>query len=347
MSSDNQITYRRFLLRLRKLAERALVEYGIEGAKLKFHSIEGNGIYRVVITPSTRTPEHIIPGRYNLRLHQPGYMNPNFIPSELEWLSALHDEGIPAPKPDRNVNGEWLTFVESEYERPCSRNCSLIDWIDGRLPKNPGPHHMKAVGQVIGRMHAQSIDWKKPRNFSRPHWDWEGLYGEGFDYGFVQKEARESIPKAYRQIFAEAIERVREVMEQLGTGKNVYGLIHADLGVDGNILFHRNEARPIDFDDCGFGYWLFDLGVALAHYFVDVEKPNPKMREVLLEGYEETTPLSDINLEYLDLFIIARLAQLMYFYHGMGMLHPQHRERANEEIKNYGGEMKKILKRLR
>ncbi len=346
MSANRQISYRAFLLRLRNLAKRALVEYGLEGARLKFQSIEGNGIYRVIIPSDNKKSPSFQAGQYNLRLHQPGYMDPKFISSELEWLSALADSGIPVPRPFRNLNGDWLTTIESEYDVPCSRNCSLITWISGRLPKNPQIYHMKAVGNVIGRMQSQSIDWRKPKGFSRPHWDWDGLYGEGFQYGFEPEAARNSIPKGYHAAFTSAIEKVREGMEQLGKTKKVYGLIHADLGVDGNILFHKGEARPIDFDDCGFGYWLFDLGVALAHYFVEIENPNPEMRDALIEGYKETTPLPEIDLEYLDLFTVARLAQLVYFYHGMSLLNPQHLEQAQVEMSRYGNELKRIMKRL-
>ncbi|MFW9978522.1 MAG: phosphotransferase enzyme family protein [Candidatus Thorarchaeota archaeon] len=346
MSLATEVSYRAVLLRLRKLAQRALEQYGIDNAQLKLQSADGNGIYRVTI-PSDSESHQFPPGQYNLRLHQPGYMDPKFIPSEMMWLAALSDAGIPVPKPFRNLSGEWLTVVESEFEVPCSRNCSLISWIDGRAPKNPSLHHMKAVGRVIGRMHEQSISWKPPKEFIRPHWNWEGLYGGGFEYGFVGEETRNTIPRAYQASFTHAIELVKEGMEQLGTGREVYGVIHADFAVDGNVLFHKGEARPIDFDDCGFGYWLFDLGVALAHYFVEIENPIPKMKEALIESYTETTPLTDVNLEYIDLFTVARLAQLIYFYHGTAMVHPQFQESCNRYIKSFGEELKRVLKRIR
>ena len=41
-----------------------------------------------------------------------------------------------------------------------------------------------------------------------------------------------------------------------------FGLIHADLHLD-NTLFADGEARLIDFDDCGFGYRIYDVAVAL------------------------------------------------------------------------------------
>ena len=56
--------------------------------------------------------------------------------------------------------------------------------------------------------------------------------------------------------------RMRRVMMQLGDSADKVGLIHADLHLD-NALFWRDNVRVIDFDDCGFGYWLYDIAVAL------------------------------------------------------------------------------------
>ena len=89
------MSYRAFLLRVRKIAEIALKEYGLETTKPKFIAYTGNGLYQVTVLPGSP----IAPGKYALRLHQPDYMKPKFIRSEMEWLSALHQEGIPAPMP--------------------------------------------------------------------------------------------------------------------------------------------------------------------------------------------------------------------------------------------------------
>ncbi|MHA2321144.1 MAG: hypothetical protein ACXACG_05755, partial [Candidatus Thorarchaeota archaeon] len=61
------------------------------------------------------------------------------------------------------------------------------------------------------------------------------------------------------------------------------------------------EARPFDFDDCGFGYWVFDFGVALSQYMMDSNDTSKVMRNALLKGYEEITTLEGIGIEYLDL----------------------------------------------
>lgn len=185
--------------------------------------------------------------------------------------------------------------------------------------------------------------WKRPKGFTRPHWDWEGLFGDGFDYGFVAQDAREAIPKKHQQVFNYVLKRVEEASQQLGKRKNTYGLIHADLG---NTLFSEGKARPFDFDDCGFSYWIFDLGVVLAHYMIDCEGTSPKMRDALIEGYQATSIRPELNLEYLDLFTAARLAQLMFFYQGMALKFPQHRDESSREINHSAKYLKRILKKM-
>ncbi len=342
--SGSQVSYRAFLFRLRKLAKNALEMYGLEGVELKFNSYSGNGLYQVVIPSSSKLDYPIPSGRYALRLHQPGYMRPEYISSELDWLSALFDAGIDVPRPFRNLDGDWLTLADGDYEVPRQRNCTLLSWVEGRfLEKGLRPKHFTSLGEVIGRMHEQSMHWKKPKRFKRPHWDWDGLFGDGFEYGFVAQDAREAISKKHQQIFQAVLERVEEASQQLGKGTRSYGLIHADLG---NTVFHGGKARPFDFDDCGFSYWIFDLGVVLAHYMIDCEGTSPKMRDALIEGYQKTSILPESNLEYLDLFTTARLAQLMFFYQGMALKFPQYRDESLREINHSAKYLRRVLKMM-
>ncbi|NHJ12522.1 MAG: hypothetical protein EAX95_02545 [Candidatus Thorarchaeota archaeon] len=344
MSPAEQVSYRSFLLRLRSLATKALEKYGLEGVKPRFRYYSGNGLYQIDVPLDRKSESLIQPGRYALRLHQHNYMRPEYIASEMEWLSALGDANIDVPIPFRNLQGDWLTAVEGEYDRPRQRNCTLLSWVEGReLMKRVRPKHYKSLGRVVGRMHEQSMHWKKPRGFRRPHWDWEGLFGDGFDYGFSAQDARDAIPQKHQEAFNDVLNRIDEATQQLGRGKKSYGLIHADLG---NVLYCRGEARPFDFDDCGFGYWVFDLGVIVADYMYERNGTDPKVRQALIEGYQETSPFPESNLEYLDLFTAARLAQFMFFYQGCVLRFPQSREEGERIVAECAKHLKKVLRKL-
>ncbi len=346
MATGTQVSHRALLLSLRSLAKNALQCYGLSDAELKFINYSGNGIYQVIVHPGTKSASTFVPGKYALRLHQPNYMKSEFIASEMDWLSALHQAGVPVPKPFLNQERHWLTVVGENHNVARKRNCTLIGWTEGRFLKNRIlPKHFNALGLVVGRMHEQSKNWKRPKCFARPQWDWEGLFGDGFGYGVPAKETHSAIPKVHQSIFNETLRKVQETTEQLGKGKNVYGLIHADLSLIDNVTFLAGKAHPFDFDDCGFGYWIFDLAVLLAHYFSDYINASPLLQDALIAGYKETSPLENIGFEYLDLFIAARYAQLMFFYQSCAIRYPRVLEEAMIEVNKYALDLRRILKK--
>ena len=338
----SQMTFPAFLRRLRKIAEKTLESYGLQHLRPEFIAYTGNGLYRIKVESGERIPA----GRYSLRIHQPNYMKPAYIASELEWLDALTASGISVPRPVRNLNDEWVTMTDLGYDVPQARNCSLIGWMDGRLlEKGVKTKHFRSLGRVIGLLHNHARSWKVPRGFSRPHWDYEGLFGDGHGYGVPAEEAHAAIPKRHQVAFNKALDIVRDAIDQMSKGKKYYGLIHADIGLGANVVFHRGEARPFDFDDCGFGYWLFDLGVLLSQYMMDQQDTSNIMRTALLDGYAETALTEEIGLEYLDAFIIARIAQLIYFLQAIALANPANRDASRQEIEEYARFLKLLLKK--
>ena len=113
------------------------------------------------------------------------------------------------------------------------------------------------------------------------------------------------MPSEHYEAFEIVSVVLKRVMDDWGVGPEAYGLIHADLVVDANLLFWRGEARAIDFDDCRFGYWMFDLAIALEH--VQEDRAFPLYRDALLEGYTESRTLPEQQLRQLPLFLAAGL----------------------------------------
>jgi Ser/Thr protein kinase RdoA (MazF antagonist) len=110
-------------------------------------------------------------------------------------------------------------------------------------------------------------------------------------------------------------------METLGDGSDVFGLIHADLGVDANLLFWRGEPRAIDFDESGLGYWIYDLAVALEH--CRGRRDFRPSRNALLDGYSEFRALPGEQIEHLDLFMAALDVHLGLWANAVASLRPE------------------------
>ncbi|MGH6634027.1 MAG: phosphotransferase enzyme family protein, partial [Sphingopyxis sp.] len=82
-----------------------------------------------------------------------------------------------------------------------------------------------------------------------------------------------------------------------------FGLIHADLIPD-NLLHHERMLRPIDFDDSGFGWHLFDIATILFAY---LDEPfYESVEDALFAGYRSVRALDDSERARLPLFMLLR-----------------------------------------
>jgi Ser/Thr protein kinase RdoA (MazF antagonist) len=104
----------------------------------------GNTTYRVKTVGHAPVGGSLyVDGCYSLRLHQPGYQNEGAVDSELEWLYALSETGLPVPQPLATIEGK-LSLEISVPGVPVARRCSLLRWVKGRMAVKPvRPWHMR------------------------------------------------------------------------------------------------------------------------------------------------------------------------------------------------------------
>jgi Ser/Thr protein kinase RdoA (MazF antagonist) len=95
---------------------------------------------------------------------------------------------------------------------------------------------------------------------------------------------------------------IARVMDDIGEEKDGFGLIHADLHF-GNVVFASNDMHAIDFDECGPGYWVYDIATALRPWRFDVNWDI--YFTAFRAGYARIAQLPP-GTDRLDLFIIAR-----------------------------------------
>jgi Ser/Thr protein kinase RdoA (MazF antagonist) len=105
---------------------------------------------------------------------------------------------------------------------------------------------------------------------------------------------------------------VRRRLDAFGRGADRFGLTHADLMPD-NVLVENGTPYVIDFDDCGYGWYLYDLATLLAIRTGDPAAA--RVRDAWVEGYRSVARLPDEHLEILDVLVMARLLL------GLGWMH--------------------------
>lgn len=336
MKPYNELTRLGRLRRMRRLAEAALEEYGLGGARLRFYVQAGNTLYRVYRSdPELTQLNHGLfePGQYLLRIYQPGWQTPEAIELELAWLAAMRREaGLPVPEPIPRLDSGLLTRI-SISGIPETRSCSLLRWMKGRLlPGNGRPEHYLAQGRLMARMHNFTQQWQQqiPPGNTKRHYDWDGLFMNDPEIGLPPGRCWEYLPSDWVEPFDAVAQQFRQLMDAWGTGPEVYGLIHADMGLDANLLFWRGQPRPIDFDGSGFGYWMYDLAVAVAHCVGTADYA--RFWDALLAGYTELRSLPDAQLSQLDLFTAAFYVYYILWMVGVTHLHPGCLDGDTEEL---------------
>ena len=276
--------------RLTSLAHRALRDYDLGDVSLSPLQYIQNATWDA----QCRSGE-----RYVLRVHAPRWHDAAAIRSELRWLEALRGDGFIVSAPVRTLRrGLWTTA--STEGIPEARVCTLLTWVPGWSPKKRRtPAIVRAIGRLMARLHEHVSQFRIPESFVRPRWDHSRLFRRDAetDTGWERLSRRQV------RLFQAVSERVAKVMERLGTERRVFGLIHADL-IFANVLFHRGETCAIDFDDCGFGYFLYDMAILLDR--IEMRQDYSTLRAALLDGYRQVRPLAAEHEAYLDLFLLAR-----------------------------------------
>ena len=242
--------------------------------------------------------------RYALRLHRGNYHQKAAIESELLWLDALRSQGIQVPEALRDGEGERIqTYGLSADEQ---RHAVVFHWIEGEMPTcEVSPVAFRQLGEITARLHQHSRDWQQPANFQRLRWDHGSMVSADSHWGDWRDISDMAVSD--RALIDTVIEDVAGKLTKYGQHRDRFGLIHADLRLT-NILLDRGETRVIDFDDCGFGWYLHDLAAAIS--FVEHHPNAQHWVDNWIEGYQQVHSLSHEDLAVLPALFIQRRIQL-------------------------------------
>src|SRR5450432_1031392 len=229
---------------IRSMARTALADFGVVPRRLTHLASRHNDIFRV---------DTITPDRFVLRI-QNELMSDAQARSQLQWLDNLSKHSdLTVPTPIRTSDDRPFTTIETDNGK---WRAVLLRWLPGRMARVRDERTYRAAAQMIARMHNHAENFRLPRGSSFRKLDGDWLFGPRF---FVRAaNSCRHLDASDRKIAATAEKIVRDAMEKLGHHNRRFGVIHADLNLD-NIIFHRGRAGPIDFDEFGKGWYVFDL----------------------------------------------------------------------------------------
>lgn len=286
-------------------AERAVAAF-----QLGPHSLE-------LISHYTNTVFHLATahGRYVVRVHRAAGRTRDQVAGEVAWLDALAQEtDIRVPSVRRTPSGEAVvstSIAGDDKDVPVT----ILERVPGQQvqTKDKNARHFEELGRLGAKLHQHAQAWcpAKKREVDRPTYKADSV----LNGGVTGPVAAVLGPKA--DVVNEALsllrDRLAETEAKLGAAHDSFGLIHCDLSF-GNVLFGEQGAVPVDFDDCGFGYYLHDFAVPLAGAY---QEPRFEERyDAFLGGYRQVLPLAADLLVHLPVFLGLRSAQLILDYAG-------------------------------
>jgi len=287
---------------LDRIAQQALASYDLPaGSTTELVNRSENATY-AVRTPGGDTTAA-------LRVHRLDYHPDGAILSELAWIDALRADGvITTPAIVAARHGERELTVADPESATDPRSVVMFEWLPGGSPDEESlVANFAELGELTARLHQHARAWAQPADFRRFEWGYDEAFGSIARWGRWQDAP--GVDDATLPVLTRLDDTLRERLAAYGRSHERWGLIHADLRL-ANLL--ESPGRPtavIDFDDCGFGWYLYDFGAAVS--FIEDHPDVPAATAEWVEGYRRVAPLSGDDEAELRTFVMFRRLLLL------------------------------------
>jgi Ser/Thr protein kinase RdoA (MazF antagonist) len=188
-----------------------------------------------------------------------------------------------------------------------TRQTVLFEFVPGtEPPEDQLAEKFELLGGICARMHRHARGWARPASFSRFRWDFDCMVGATPRWGRWQDGI--GVGPAEADVLGRAAGLMEARLRRFGQGPDRFGLIHADMRL-ANLLVSGPDIAVIDFDDCGFGWFLFDIGASLS--FIEHDPRVPALTDAWLRGYRGVLPLPADDEAEIPTFVLLRRLQLV------------------------------------
>ncbi|MEQ8347503.1 MAG: phosphotransferase [Sneathiellaceae bacterium] len=236
-----------------------------------------------------------------LRVHRPGYHSRAEIESELAWIRALVAERVvdtPPPLPTRG-GGHIAQFAHDGQVR----HVTAFAFMTGAEPAPDAAlsDGFFRLGAISAHLHRHVRRWRRPPGFVRKTWTFATTVGPTPHWG--DWRAASDLPPDGRALLERVCVDLQRRLAAYGAGPDRFGLVHADLRL-ANLLVEGDRLGVIDFDDCGFGWFVYDFAAAIS--FLEHEPIVPALQEAWIAGYASVAPLSAAEIAAIPTFVMLR-----------------------------------------
>lgn len=281
---------------LHGIATAALARYDLPtGSTAALVNLSENATFRVD-APDGR--------HWALRIHRDGYQSNPAIASELAWAMDIRQAGVAVtPNPIAGSNGQLIQEIP-QAAGGTPRRVVLFDWEVGIEPLigDDLEHSLQALGEIAARMHIHARQWARPAWFTRHTWNFDTALGEHRPHWGRWRDGI-GMDRHKQALFQRTVDLIGRRLAAYGMGHERFGLIHSDLRL-ANLLIDGSTVKVIDFDDCGFSWYMYDAATPVSFY--EHEPQVPELIEHWKTGYRKVLPLPKADEAEIPTFVMLR-----------------------------------------
>jgi Ser/Thr protein kinase RdoA (MazF antagonist) len=235
---------------------------------------------------------------YILKVSHHHWRSKSDIKFELEFLDFLYQENVPVANPLRTKAGKLFVTINAVEG---DRYAALFPYAPGEIPQGDlSIEQSQIMGQTLGKLHEISLNFDNKTS------------RQTLDLKYLLDDSLAVITPSLRHCNQDLIyltDTIDKIKQQLSCLEQVSPLWSVCWGDphSGNVHFTTdNQITLFDFDQCGYGWRIFDLAKFLQ---VSLSAGiNRNVRDAFFEGYQTVTKLSES--ETLSLQALTQMAHI-------------------------------------
>jgi len=240
-------------------------------------------------------------GLYFLRVYRCGAYPRDAVEFEAEALNYLHQQGFPVAYPIARKSGKYITEIAA-CEGP--RFVLLTALAEGSTPDYDSRDNCRLVGESVAKLHLVSSGFET--SYKRTNLDLQWLLENSIAVIRNHMAQHADVIRVFEKVARDARETVEAVPEETLDR----GICHGDLH-GGNLHLHEGKVTHFDFEECAFGYRVYDL--ATFKWGICMGEQGSERWSAFVEGYESIRPISESDFSLVDTFVLIReLAETAY-----------------------------------